>query len=88
MTLLRKGANGLRAPLLSSAFAQWGRVADEARREAEHRAFLKANESLEGQLRFAHYELGQANIVKTALEDEVHGRDPHSARTPTALSLH
>ena len=51
----------------------WDAFAGEARLAAQHKAMLKANDSLEGQLRYANYELAQLALIKTAHEDELGG---------------
>lgn len=70
---LQQAGNRLRAPALASLFDHWAAFAVEARHEAEHRAALKANETLEGQLRLTQYELSQQTMIRMAHEDELKG---------------
>ena len=70
---LKEAGKRIRCPALSTAFGSWDEFADEARRAAQHKAMLKANDSLEGQLRYANYELAQLALIKTAHEDELGG---------------
>ena len=70
---LKQSGNRLRAPALANAFDQWLFVAAAARQEAERRAALKTNQTLEGQLRYAQYELSQMSMLNTAHEDELKG---------------
>lgn len=70
---LKEAGKRIRCPALSTAFGSWDEFADETRRAAQHKAMLKANDSLEGQLRYANYELAQLALIKTAHEDELGG---------------
>ena len=73
MNRLRECGNKLREPGLASKFILWSEVALELRREKEYANSLKANAGLEGQLRYANYQLNQLNIVKAAQDDELKG---------------
>lgn len=73
MGRLRDCGHKLRDPGFASTFIFWAQYASDRKREAEYRESLKRNQSLEGQLRFANYELGQMSLLKASQEDEMNG---------------
>jgi len=73
MKRLRQVGNTLKAPEKLSAFDFWAAELWEAKREAERKELLSSNHTLEGQLRYAHYELGQVTLLKAAQDDELAG---------------
>jgi len=70
---LKSVARQLKAPELSQSFGFWAHDQLETRRKRELEKMLKNNESLEGRLRYALYELNQLTLVKAAQADELIG---------------
>ena len=65
--------NKLRDPGLASKFIWWVHFTAEQKAEKAYAESLRVNDTLEGQLRYANYELNQLKIVKAAQDDELKG---------------